>query len=143
MSREAYEVGVKLAFAKHSALGEWFNPIRRIAKESPYLTAAATGGVLGAGVGGWVDGPEGALIGGVSGVGGSLLGRSAADWMQRKLLHDLSAQEPAIMAMIRKNEKYPVRAHALVHAGAGAAGTLGIAHALDSVAPKKDPLDSI
>jgi hypothetical protein len=77
MSREAYEVGVKLAFASRGI--------------APYLIGGGVGGVLGSISGGLSDKSwSGAARGAATGAGSSLLGTAAGD-LVRHALHSANA----------------------------------------------------
>lgn len=138
MNKEAYEAGIKLAFAKYGL--SWQGVTEGLAKfyaEHPYLSSALTSGGLNAGIGALIDGPKGAAIFGLAGIGGGLTGAHAAKLYDEHLAKRILAGDMKLIEQSVKNPNYLTNATRLVQMGSDEAASLALTGLGYTVLPNK------
>lgn len=140
MNKEAYEAGVKVAFEKFGLSWEW---LAKLYRENPYLAPAVTTGAIGAGLGGLIGGPREAAIGGIAGMGGSLIGTKVFNVLHSGLPERAMA-DPYFKSYWKSDPTYHRRMLRLAQIGTAGGAAVGINELIHKLLPKEPhPLDKL
>jgi len=141
MNKEAYEAGVKVALDKYGLSWEW---MKAMYKKYPYLAPAAVSGTIGAGVGGLIGGPQEAFVGGLSGVGGSLLGTKAYKMLDANYAKRIVSGDQELIRHLRKDPDYIRRVLRLTQIGTTVGAGAGIDAITHTLLPREPhPLEKL